>query len=303
MLHLGRNISVKSILKLYLKKIEYIMAILGKFNKLTVLKRLDFGIYLDGGDDGEILLPRRYVPEGCSVGDELEVFLYLDSEDMLIATTETPNAEVGECAFLKVIEVNRIGAFLDWGLPKDLLVPFGEQQKPMQVGQYYVVYLFIDQASERITATSKLDKFLGDTSPYYKAKQEVDLLICGRTDLGYRAVVDGGTIGLLFQSDVFKPISIGDNMKGYIKHIREDNKLDICLQLVTREALDDLSKKIMAFIKAEGGQTSMTEKSPADVIAKQFGVSKSSYKKALGKLYKKRMILIEKTQISLVTGE
>jgi predicted RNA-binding protein (virulence factor B family) len=282
------------------KLIEKDMAELGKLNTLTVLKKLDFGIYLDGGDGEEILLPRRYVPEGCSVGDELEVFVYLDSEDLLIATTETPKAVVGECAYLSVVEVNRIGAFLDWGLPKDLLVPFGEQQKPMQVGQSYVVYLYIDPASERIAASTKLDKFLSDTSPYYKEQQQVDLLICGRTDLGYRAVVDGATIGLLFKSDVFKPISIGQKMKGYIKHIREDKKLDLCLQLVSREALDDLSEKILAFITAEGGQTTMTEKSPPDVIAKQFGVSKSSYKKALGKLYKKRLIVIEKTHIALV---
>ena len=279
------------------------MSELGKLNTLTVLKRLDFGIYLDGGDGEEILLPRRYVPEGCSVGDELEVFVYLDSEDMLIATTETPKAEVGECAFLEVLEVNRIGAFLDWGLPKDLLVPFGEQQKPMQVGQSYVVYLYVDPASERIAGSTKLDKFLGDTSPYYKERQAVDLLICGQTDLGYKAVVDGGTIGLLFKSDVLKPISIGQTMKGYIKHIREDKKLDLSLQLVTREALDDLSKRIIAFITAEGGQTTLTEKSSPEVIAKQFGVSKSSYKKALGKLYKKRLITIEKTHLALVDGK
>ena len=279
------------------------MSELGKLNTLTVLKRLDFGIYLDGGDGEEILLPRRYVPEGCSVGDELEVFVYLDSEDILIATTETPKAEVGECAFLEVLEVNRIGAFLDWGLPKDLLVPFGEQQKPMQVGQSYVVYLYVDPASERIAGSTKLDKFLGDTSPYYKERQAVDLLICGQTDLGYKAVVDGGTIGLLFKSDVLKPISIGQTMKGYIKHIREDKKLDLSLQLVTREALDDLSKRIIAFITAEGGQTTLTEKSSPEVIAKQFGVSKSSYKKALGKLYKKRLITIEKTHLALVDGK
>ncbi len=273
---------------------------LGKLNTLTVLKKLDFGIYLDGGDGEEILLPRRYVPEGCSVGDELEVFVYLDSEDLLIATTETPKAEVGECAYLKVVEVNRIGAFLDWGLPKDLLVPFGEQQKPMQVGQSYVVYLYVDPASERIAASTKLDKFLADASPYYKVQQQVDLLICGRTDLGYRTVIDGSVIGLLFKSDVLSPINIGQKIKGYIKHIRADKKLDLCLQLVNREALDELSEKIMAFIKAEGGETTLTEKSPPDIIAKQFGVSKSSYKKALGKLYKKRLILIEKIKISLV---
>ncbi|PCJ31424.1 MAG: GntR family transcriptional regulator [Gammaproteobacteria bacterium] len=276
------------------------MAELGKLNTLTVLKKLDFGVYLDGGDSEEILLPRRYVPEGCSIGDAVDVFVYLDSEDMLIATTEVPKAMVGECAYLKVLEVNQVGAFLDWGLPKDLLVPFGEQQKPMQVGQYYVVYLYIDVASERIAGSTKLDKFIGDTSPYYKEQQQVDLLISSRTDLGYKAVVDGGTIGLLFSSDVFKPIKVGDKLTGYIKHVREDKKIDLCLQLVSREALDSLSEQILAFITAAGGRSTMTEKSSPDVISKQFGVSKSSYKKALGKLYKKRLIVIEKTYIALV---
>jgi len=274
------------------------MAELGQLNTLTVVKKLDFGMYLDDGDE-EILLPNRYIPEGCVIGDQLEVFIYLDSEDLPIATTETPKAMVGECAYLEVVAVNDVGAFLDWGLPKDLLVPYGEQQKPMQVGQSYVVYLYIDDASERIAATTKLDRFLGDTSPYYKEQQAVDLLICGRTDLGYKAVVNGSTIGLIFNSEVFKPISIGQKMKGYIKHIREDKKLDLCLQLVDRESLDTLSKNILAFIKAQGGQTSFTDKSlPAD-ISKQFGVSKSSYKKALGKLYKKRLIVIEKQSVRL----
>jgi len=275
------------------------MADLGKLNSLTVIKKLDFGIYLDGGDE-EILLPNRYVPEACAIGDEIEVFVYLDSDDLVIATTETPKAMVGECAFLKVVAVNKVGAFLDWGLPKDLLVPFSEQQKPMQVGREYVVYLYVDSASDRIAATTRLDKFLGDTSPYYKEKQAVELLICGRTDMGYKAVVDGATIGLIFNSDVFKAIQYGQKLTGFIKRVRADKKLDLCLQLVDRETLDALSKQILAFIKAEGGSTTLTDKSlPAD-ISQQFGVSKSSYKKALGKLYQKRLITIEKTRIVLV---
>ena len=276
------------------------MAELGKKNKLTVIKSLDFGVYLDGGDLDEILLPRRYVPEGCTVGDQLDVFVHLDSDDLLIATTDTPKAMVGECAVLKVVEVNQIGAFLDWGLPKDLLVPFGEQQKPMQVGQSYVVYLYIDQASERIAASTKLDKFLGDTSPYFKEQQQVDLLICGRTDLGYKAVVNSSVIGLIFNSEVFKPIQIGQTLKGFIKRIRPDKKLDLCLQLVDRETLDALSEQILTFIKAQGGQTILTDKSSPHEISQQFGVSKSSYKKALGKLYKKRLINIEKQLVSLI---
>ncbi|MDH5358084.1 MAG: S1-like domain-containing RNA-binding protein [Gammaproteobacteria bacterium] len=276
------------------------MAELGKLNTLTVIKTVDFGLYLDGGDLGEILLPNRYVPEGSTVGGQLEVFVYLDSDDLPIATTETPKAMVGECAYLEVVAVNQVGAFLDWGLPKDLLVPFGEQQKPMQVGQSYMVYLYVDPASERITASSKLDKFLADTSPYYKDQQQVDLQVFGQTDLGYRVVVNNSVLGLIFNSDVFKPLTYGQRLKGYIKRVRPDKKLDLCLQLPNREMLDTLSEQILAFIKKQGGTTTLTDKSPPEEIAKQFGVSKSSYKKALGKLYKKRLITIEKTHIDLV---
>lgn len=276
------------------------MVVIGKLNHLNVVKKLDFGVYLDGEELGEILLPERYVPQGCTVGQGLDVFIYLDSEDLLIATTQTPKAMVGECAYLKVVEVNQVGAFLDWGLSKDLLVPYGEQQKPMEVGQSYVVMLYVDEASERIAASSRLNKFIVDTSPYFKPQQAVELLICERTDLGYKAIVNQGVIGLLFNSDVIKPVRYGETLHGYIKQVREDNKLDLCLQLVTREALDALSEKILAFIEAEGGQTTLTDKSAPEDIAKQFGVSKSSYKKALGKLYQKRLVLIEKQQVSLV---
>lgn len=276
------------------------MAQLGKLNTLKVIKKLDFGIYLDGGELGEILLPNRYIPANVSIGDQLDVFVYLDSDDLPIATTEIPKAMVGECAYLKVVAVNRIGAFLDWGLPKDLLVPFGEQQKPLEVGKSYVVYLYIDDASSRIAASTKIDKFLPDSSPYFKEQQKVDLTIYGRTDLGFKAIVNGVVTGVIFNSDVFKPIKYGEQLQGYIKHIRSDKKLDLCLQLVSREALDDLSEHILAFIKQQGGSTTLTDKSSPEAITKQFGVSKSSYKKALGKLYKKRLIDIDKTVVSLV---
>ena len=276
------------------------MVNIGQVNNLVVVKKVDFGVYLDGNELGEILLPERYVPAGCKLRDEINVFIYLDSEDLLIATTQTPKAMVGECAYLRVIEVNAVGAFLDWGLPKDLLVPYGEQQKPMEVGQSYVVKLYIDEASDRIAASSRLNKFVVDTSPYFKPQQLVELLICERTELGYKAVVNQAVIGLLFNSDVVKPVSYGDRLQGYVKQVREDNKLDLCLQLVTREALDALSQEILAFIEAEGGVTTLTDKSAPEDIAKQFGVSKSSYKKALGKLYQKRIVLIEKKTVSLV---
>lgn len=276
------------------------MVSLGKVNTLTVLKIVDFGLYLEGESMGEILLPSRDVPAGCKVGDELDVFVYLDSEDLPIATTAIPKAMVGECAFLEVVEVNAIGAFLDWGLPKDLLVPFGEQKRPMQVGKSYVVHIFIDQASERITASTRLERYLAETSPYYKEQQKVSLLICGKTDLGYKAVVDDAVTGVIFNNDAIRPLQYGQELTGYIKRIRPDKKLDLCLQLVHREALDDLSQQVLAFIQSQGGETHLTDKSSPQEITAQFGVSKSSYKKALGKLYSKRLILIEKDRVSLV---
>jgi len=276
------------------------MVEIGKRNTLRVVKFVDFGVYLDGENFREILLPSRYVPQGCAVGDEIDIFLYLDSDDLLIATTETPKAMVGECAYLKVVAVNQVGAFLDWGLPKDLLVPFGEQQKPLEVGKSYVVYLYIDDASQRIAASTQIDKFLPDNSLYFKEQQQVDLLIYGRTDLGYKAIVNSVVTGLIFNSDVYTPLQNGQALKGYIKQVRPDKKLDLYLQIANREALDTLSEQILTFLQKEGGRSTMTEKSPPELIAKQFGASKSSYKKALGKLYKKRLILIEKTHIELV---
>jgi predicted RNA-binding protein (virulence factor B family) len=276
------------------------MVEIGKRNTLRVVKFVDFGVYLDGENFREILLPSRYVPQGCAVGDDIDIFLYLDSDDLLIATTETPKAMVGECAYLKVVAVNQVGAFLDWGLLKELLVPFGEQQKPLEVGMSYVVYLYIDDASQRIAASTQIDKFLPDNSLYFKEQQQVDLMIYGRTDLGYKAIVNGVVTGLIFNSDVYTPLQNGQVIKGFIKQVRSDKKLDLYLQIANREALDTLSEQILAFLQKEGGRSTMTEKSAPELIAKQFGASKSSYKKALGKLYKKRLILIEKTHIELV---
>jgi len=276
------------------------MVKIGKRNTLRVVKFVDFGVYLDGENFREILLPSRYVPQGCVVGDEIDIFLYLDSDDLMIATTEIPKAMVGECAYLKVAAVNQVGAFLDWGLPKDLLVPFGEQQKPLEVGKSYVVYLYIDDASQRIAASTQIDKFLPDNSLYFKDQQQVDLMIYGRTDLGYKAIVNNVVTGLIFNSDVYTPLQNGQVLKGYIKQVRSDKKLDLYLQIANREALDTLSEQILAFLQKEGGRSMMTEKSAPELIAKHFGASKSSYKKALGKLYKKRLILIDKTYIELV---
>ncbi len=276
------------------------MAKLGQFNTLTVLKKVSFGVYLEGSDTQEILLPKRYVTQNCAVGDVLDVFVYMDSADRIIATTDIPKAMVGQCAFLKVVAVNTVGAFVDWGLPKDLLVPYGQQQRAMRVGQSYVVYLYIDSASTRIVASTKLAKFLPDTSAGFEQQQAVDLLIFARTPLGFNVVIDNAVTGLLFHSDTLKPVMIGQTITGYIKRIRQDKKIDVCLKLTNRQALDDLSVEILCFLKRHGGQSTLTDKSSPKKIFDQFSVSKSSYKKALGKLYKKRLIVIKNTHISLV---
>lgn len=275
------------------------MAAIGKQNTLTISKVVDFGVYLDGGDETDILLPARYAPEGCKVGESLSVFVYLDSDDLPIATTETPKAMAGECKSLKVIEVNQVGAFLDWGLPKDLLVPFSEQGKPLEVGRHYVVFLYIDKASERIVASTKVDKFLAETSVYFTPNQAVDLLIYGRTELGYKAVINNVVVGLIFHNEVFKPLRIGDATKGYIKQVRADGKLDLCLQLANKQGLDSLADEVLAYIEAQGGSTTLTDRSSPEDIAAQFGVSKKSYKKALGGLYKQRKIIISPGEITL----
>ena len=219
---------------------------------------------------------------------------------MLIATTDILKTIVGECAYLNVAEVNTIGAFLNWGLPEHLLVPFGEQERSMIKGSSYVVYLYIDSISKCVLATTKLDKYLSTPPSYFRGAQQVDLLIYGCTNLGYKAVVDGITVGLLFHSNVFTSMECGQKLKGYIKNIREDNKLDLCLQLSDSEALNKLSQLVLNFIRLEGGMTTLTDKSkPKDIYA-EFGVSKSSYKKALGRLYKQRLILITMDEVSLV---
>ena len=275
------------------------MVNIGKKNKLQIIKQVHFGVYLDGGGI-EVLLPKRYVPKGCKLHDYLDVFVYVDSEDRLIATTDTPYAQVDECAYLKVVSVNRIGAFLDWGLSKDLFVPRNEQVKPLVTGKSYVIYIYLDHETDRIAASTKLRDFLNETSVYYKAGQAVDLLICAKTDLGYKAIINNTHFGLLYKNEIFQEISIGQKITGYIKHIREDKKIDLSLQRSAGEERDALTAKILADLKQRGGISNLTDKSPPDAIYRQFAVIKSKYKKGLGRLYKQRLIRIEKTRIVLI---
>ena len=273
---------------------------LGRTNRMRVVKKLDFGLYLDGKALGEILLPTRYIPDNCSIDDNIEVFLYKDSDDRLIATTLTPYVMVEQCAHLKVVDVNNVGAFMDWGLPKDLFVPHSEQNGRMEIGRSYVVNVYVDDIDERITATAKLDGWLNEESIYFKPRQSVDLLICGRTELGYKAVVNHTHLGLIYENEVFQSLKYGQRVSGYIKAIRDDKKIDLCLQLPANETRDALMDAIVDHLKKHNKTTNITDKSLPDVIYQEFGVSKKNYKKALGRLYKKKRILIEKDCITLL---
>jgi len=276
------------------------MVEIGKYNTLRVVKEVDFGIYLDGGEEyGEILMPSRYVPEDVKPDDELEVFIYNDSEDRVIATTEKPYVTTGEFRFLKVKAVNRIGAFLDWGLPKDLLVPFREQKAKMVEGGTYLVYVYLDDETDRIVASAKIDKFLDNRIPEYETGDEVDLLIAEKTDLGFKAIVDGSFWGMIYENEIFTPVETGLYLKGYIKKVRDDDKLDISLQKEGYDQVDGISQNILEKLKEAGGFLAVSDKSPAEMIYHMFGISKKNFKKAIGSLYKKKFITISKEGIKL----
>ena len=276
------------------------MAQVGRFNKLEVVKEVDFGVYLDGAELGTILLPQRYMPDDCELGDWVDVFLYFDSEDLLIATTETPRVEVGRCEMLKVIDINNAGAFMDWGLPKDLLVPYSEQLKPMEVGYSYVVYVFHDQDSDRIAASTRLQDYLAEESVWIKPRQAVDLLIAGRTDLGYKAVINDQYLGLIFRDDAFRPLKVGERLPGFIKNIRPDGKIDLVISQGTLQGDHDLGEQIIESLRASGGVSTLTDKSQPDEIYRTFKVSKKKYKQALGSLYRSKRILLSAEKIQLV---
>lgn len=262
---------------------------LGKSYDLPVVKRLDFGAYVDAGELGEVLLPKREIPRPCRVGQLINVFLYLDSEDRPIATTQTPLIRVGECARLKVIDVNSVGVFMDWGLPKNIMVPHGEARQNMTVGRSYMVIAYIDKRG-RICATPRLHKHFSDTEHDYTEGKAVSLIISARTEMGYKAVIDETCMGLLHSSDTLGPLRVGDTIDGYIKFVRDDGKIDLCLSLNDEASRDDLGTRILEFLKENGGSCTITDKSPPRDILAQFGVSKKQYKKVLGGLYKRHLI-------------
>ncbi len=273
---------------------------IGKRYRLEVVKTVEFGFYLDAESLGEVLLPRKLARPDLTVGDEVDVFLYLDSEDRPIATTKKPKAQVGEFAYLKVLATTEVGAFLDWGLEKDVLVPFAEQHRPMEVGHSYLVYLYIDKVDNRIVASSKINKFLDDERPHdFKPQQAVDLIIANTTDLGFKAIINHTHWGVLYKDDVFQRLSFGQYKKGFIKHIRPDGRIDLSLQ-GGQETRDKYAKIILNYLVKENGFAPVHDKSDPQLISKLFGMSKGAFKKAIGGLYKKRIITIEKEGIRLV---
>lgn len=275
------------------------MVNIGRYNTLRVIKEVDFGVYLDGEHEGEILMPVRYVPANCQVGDFVAVFLYLDSEDRPIATTEQPFAQVGEFAMLRVQSVNKIGTFLDWGIMKDLLVPFREQKVTMTEGRSYLVYIYVDEETHRIVASAKLNKFLDKTLPDYEVGQEVDLVIESETDLGYKAIVNNRHWGILYENEVFEQLAKGLKVKGYIKKIRTDHKIDLSLHPLGYEKVDPLTQMILDELKKMGGFIAVSDKSDAEEVYRVFGISKKSFKQAIGALYKKRLITLSPDGIRL----
>lgn len=273
---------------------------IGNYNKLRVVKEVDFGVYLDGGDAGEILMPLKYVPEGTKPDDEVEVFIYSDSEDRLIATRETPLAKVGEFACLKVKSVNKYGAFLDWGLLKDLLVPFREQKSDMIEGYSYVVYIYLDEQTNRPAASAKVEKYFIDKIPEYEVNQEVEILIQAATEIGYKAIVENKYSGLLYKNEVYRNIEKGDKTKAYIKKIREDGKIDLSLQKSGYQHIDETSLNILETLKDKRGFIAASDKSTPEMINAIFGISKKAFKKAIGVLYKQRLITITDEGIKLI---
>lgn len=272
---------------------------LGRYNQLEVVKKVEFGVYLDGDEDGEILLPKKYVPEDCEERDMLNVFIYLDMEERLVATTLQPYAQVGDFACLEVAWVNEYGAFLDWGLMKDLFVPFREQKVKMQKGRRYVVHIHVDEESYRIMASAKVERYLSDERPEYQPGEEVEVMVWQRTDLGYKVIVDNKFSGMLFHNEVFRQLEIGMRLPAYIKQVRPDGKIDLELQKAGFHKVDDFAEVLLQYIRDNGGRTSINDKTDAETIYDAFGVSKKTFKKAVGDLYRKRLIVLEDGGIRL----
>jgi predicted RNA-binding protein (virulence factor B family) len=276
------------------------MASIGERATLTILKEKPHGLFLDAGDLGEVLLPRREMPAQWSIGTEVEVFLYNDSEDRPVATLKAPKVMPGQFGRLKCVAITGVGAFLDWGLSKDLLVPFREQKVRMDVGKHYIVHVHVDEQSGRIIASTRLARYIDQGPHDFQPGQEVELIAYGKTDLGYKAIVNGSHSGLIFASDVFQPLQPGETLKGYIAGVRADGKIDLTLHAPGRTRVDDLETRILAEIVARGGFWGLGDHSSAAEIHDELGVSKRTFKQATGALLRKRKITLEDRGMRLV---
>ncbi len=276
---------------------------LGRFNRLPIIKEVDFGLYLDGGDGERILLPRRYMPKHFERGEELDVFLYLDQDERLIATTEQPLAQVGDFAYLEVAWTNQYGAFLKWGPMKDLFCPFREQKKRMETGHAYIVHVHIDEESYRIMASAKVEHYFSERMPDFHHGQEVDILVWQKTELGFKVIIDNCYPGLLYENQIFKPVHTGDRMKAYIDHVRPDGKVDLTLQPTGRQQTLDFADTLLLYLNQHDGLCDLGDKSEAEDIKERFQVSKKTFKKAIGDLYRRRLITVSPTSIALNTED
>ena len=270
---------------------------IGKINSLEIARRTEQGFYLIDENGNEVLLPNRYITDDMNIGDTIDVFVYNDSEDRPIATTETPYAQVGEFALLRVKAVNSIGAFLDWGLMKDLLVPFREQRMRMIAGRSYIVYVYVDDESKRIVASAKLDKFLDNKIPEYKFRKKADIIVVKRTDLGFKVIVDNLFSGMIYHDEIYQDINIGEHYTAFIKNVRPDGKIDLKLGDREVKRVKGLADVIMDYIKANGGSMQITDSSSPEMIRAVFNCSKKDFKKTLGFLYKAKKIIITPSEV------
>ena len=272
---------------------------IGKINKLKVVKTVSFGAYLDGGDGLEILLPARYVPDTCREGDEVDVFIYHDNEGRLIATTVRPLATVGEFQRMQVKDVSEVGAFLEWGIMKDLLVPFREQKMPMKKGKWYVVYVYLDNVTNRIVASARIDRFLDNIPPHYVHNQEVDMMMTEETEIGYKVIINHLHWGLLYHNEVYRGLVKGEKLKGYIKEVRDDDKIDVSMHKLGYEKVDGIALQILDALNNNRGYLPLHDKSDAGEIYSLLSCSKKSFKKAIGALYRQKLISLEEAGIRL----
>lgn len=273
----------------------------GEYNTLRIVKEVDFGLYLDGFDKGEILIPTKYISEEWNIDDEISVFIYKDSEDRLIATSLKPKGIVKEVAVLKAVDVNNTGAFFEWGLEKDLFVPYQEQFTKIYEGEYHPVYIFLDEKTNRIIGSTKIEKHFEENLEYIpEIKEKVEIIIFNETELGFKALINKKRWGLIYKNEVFKPIFLGDELTAYIKNIREDNKIDLTLSIADGEKIKSFEEIIIEELKKHNGQLMISDKSAPKVIYDQFGESKKNFKKALGALYKKKKINIFPDKITLI---